>query len=227
MLDLNQITALHARCTETWHREPLDNPYAGVLALVCDQFRFNYLLWHEEDRARCPQASDATIAAVKRSIDKLNQQRNDAIEQLDDWLGAELARRGVAPPDGAPQNTETLGSTIDRLGILALRIYHLREQLERPEAGPAHRERVGQKLYVATLQLDDLTRSAQQLADDLTAGRKRHHTYRQLKMYNDPALNPYLAGQASRAGHTPSGLVPTRVGREIAAAVETDLLPAK
>ncbi len=221
MLDLNQITALHARCTKLWHREPIDNPYAGVLALVCDQFRFNFLLWHEEDRARCPQASDATIAAVKRSIDKLNQQRNDAIEQLDDWLGAELAHRGIAPPDGALQNTETLGSTIDRLGILALRIYHLREQLERPDATPAHRERVGQKLYVATLQHDELSRSAQELAGDLAAGRKRHHTYRQLKMYNDPALNPYLAGQA------PSGLGPTRLDREIVAAVETELLPAK
>jgi hypothetical protein len=221
MLDLNQITALHARCTKLWHREPIDNPYAGVLALVCDQFRFNFLLWHEEDRARCPQASDATIAAVKRSIDKLNQQRNDAIEQLDDWLGAELAHRGIAPPDGALQNTETLGSTIDRLGILALRIYHLREQLERPDATPAHRERVGQKLYVATLQHDELSRSAQELAGDLAAGRKRHHTYRQLKMYNDPALNPYLAG------HAPSGLVPTRLDREIVAAVETELLPAK
>jgi hypothetical protein len=192
MLDIRQITALHEACVARWHHQPLDNPFDGLLALVCDQLRFNFLLWHEEDLARSPAASDAEIARVKRHIDRLNQQRNDFIERLDDWLAAELALIGVAAAAGAPLNTETLGSTIDRLGILALRIYHLREQLDRPDASDLHRERVGQKLYVATLQHDDLARSAQELADDLLAGRKRHQTYRQLKMYNDPTLNPSI-----------------------------------
>ena len=174
------------------HQQPLENPYDGFLAIVCEQLGFNFRLWHEEDKARSPTASDAEIAAVKRAIDKLNQQRNDWIEKLDDWLTADLARRGVQAADDAPQNTETLGSTIDRLSILALRIYHLAEQQGREGATAEHREAVARKLAIALAQHDDLSRSAQQLADDLATGRKRHKTYRQLKMYNDAALNPYL-----------------------------------
>jgi hypothetical protein len=85
-----------------------------------------------------------------------------------------------------------LGSAIDRLSILALRIYHLNEQVERADASPTHRESVARKLVIALAQHGDLSRSAQELADELFAGRKRHKTYRQLKMYNDPSLNPYL-----------------------------------
>ena len=192
MFSLAEITQLHADCTSRWHAEPLDNPHAGFQGLVCEQLQFNFRLWHEEDKARSPSASDAEIAAVKRAIDKLNQQRNDWIERLDDWITAELARRGIAAPDSAPQNTETLGSTIDRLAILALRIYHLAEQRDRADASAEHRESVARKLAVADAQHADLTRSAQQLADDLLAGRKRHKTYRQMKMYNDATLNPYL-----------------------------------
>jgi hypothetical protein len=197
MLEIRRIIALQEACVARWHHEPLDNPFDGVRGLVCRQLGFNFLLWHEEDLARSPTASDAQIAAVKRRIDRLNQERNDFIERLDDWVAAELVLMEVAPASGAPLNTETLGSVIDRLGILALRIYHLREQLERVDASDEHRERVGRKLYIATMQHDDLARSAQQLADDLLAGRKRHQTYRQLKMYNDPALNPYLQQAAA------------------------------
>jgi hypothetical protein len=192
MLDLRRVVALQEACVARWHERPPDNPCDGFLEVVCDQLQFNFLLWHEEDKARDPAAEDAEIARVKRTIDRLNQQRNDAIERLDEWIAAELSRREVSADLQAPLNTESLGSTIDRLGILALRIYHLREQLDRTDATDAHRECVGRKLYVATVQHDDLTRAAQALADDLLAGRKRHQTVRQLKMYNDPALNPYL-----------------------------------
>jgi hypothetical protein len=198
MFSLAAVTTLHQDCIARWHSSPIDNPYSGFLAIVCEQLSYNFQLWHEEDKARSPAASDAQIAQVKRAIDKLNQRRNDWIEKLDDWITEELGRLGtVAPPD-APQNTETLGSSIDRLAIISLRIYHLAEQLQRSDATDDHRESVGRKLAVALVQRDDLQRSAQQLADDLAAGRKRHKTYRQLKMYNDPALNPYLykAGQA-------------------------------
>src|SRR5262245_49505701 len=192
MISLAEIAAVHRDCIRRWHEQPIDNGSAGWLGLVCEQLSYNFRLWHEEDKARSPSASDAEIAAVKRAIDKFNQQRNDWIEKLDDWLTAELARRGIVAADAAPQNTETLGSTIDRLSILALRIYHLAEQRDRADATPEHRETVARKLGIALAQHEDLSRSAQQLADDLAAGRKRHKTYRQLKMYNDAALNPYL-----------------------------------
>jgi uncharacterized protein DUF4254 len=192
MISLESITGLHRDCIARWHQEPIDNPNDGVMKIICEQLSYNYRLWHEEDKARSPTASDAEIAQVKRAIDKLNQQRNDWIEKLDDWITEELARRNVVAPQSAPQNTETLGSSIDRLSILALRIYHLIEQRDRADASPEHRESVARKLAIALAQHDDLSRAAQQLADDLFAGRKRHKTYRQLKMYNDPSLNPYL-----------------------------------
>jgi hypothetical protein len=192
MISIDDVTGLHQTCVARWHEGPIDNPFEGFLALVCDQFAYNFRLWHEEDKARSPTASDTEIAAVKRAIDRLNQQRNDWIEKLDDWITDELSRRGVAAPADAPQNTETLGSAIDRLSILALRIYHLAEQLQRTDASEQHREVVGRKLSIALAQRQDLSQAAQQLADDLFAGRKRHKTYRQLKMYNDPSLNPYL-----------------------------------
>ena len=192
MISLEAITALHRDCIARWHLQAIDNPYDGFLKVACEQLSYNFRLWHEEDKARSPSASDAEIAQVKRAIDKLNQQRNDWIEKLDDWITEELARSGVTAPAEAPQNTETLGSTIDRLSILALRIYHLIEQRDREGATPEHREGVTRKLAIALAQHDDLSRAAQQLADDLFAGRKRHKTYRQLKMYNDPSLNPYL-----------------------------------
>jgi hypothetical protein len=192
MLSLVEVTQLHRDCIQRWHEQPVDNPYAEFLAVVCEQLSYNFRLWHEEDKARSPTAGNGEITAVKRAIDKLNQQRNDWIEKLDDWITADLARRGVEAAATAPQNTETLGSAIDRLSILALRIYHLVEQRDRPDASPEHREGVTRKLAIALAQHEDLSRSAQQLADDLFAGRKRHKTYRQLKMYNDPALNPYL-----------------------------------
>jgi hypothetical protein len=192
MISLEAVTLLHRDCIARWHQQAIDNSYDGFLRIACEQLSYNFRLWHEEDKARSPTASDTEIAQVKRAIDKLNQQRNDWIEKLDDWITEELVRREVTAPATAPQNTETLGSTIDRLAILALRIYHLAEQRDRPDATAEHREGVSRKLAIALAQHDDLSRAAQQLADDLFAGRKRHKTYRQLKMYNDPSLNPYL-----------------------------------
>lgn len=192
MIDLQQVLQLHEHTVARWHHEPVDSPYTGVLELVCRQHGFNFLLWHEEDIARSPDVSDARIAQVKRAIDRYNQQRNDAIEKIDDWITEQLESRSIRPREGARQATETPGSAIDRLSIISLRLYHLQEQLERQDVDQAHRESVGRKLAICRLQRDDLARSASELLDDIVAGEKRHRTYRQFKMYNDPTLNPYL-----------------------------------
>lgn len=192
MIDVNSVTQLHRDVVLRWHSQAVDNPYDGFLGLVCRQCSFNYLLWHEEDIARSPDVSDAEIARVKRSIDRYNQQRNDAIEQLDDWITAQLAELPIVAQPGARQASETAGSVIDRLSILALRIYHLQEQAERVDASPQHIESVQRKLAIALAQHDDLSQSLAELLEDIFSGRKRHKTYRQMKMYNDPSLNPYL-----------------------------------
>lgn len=198
MIDFSEIARLHYECVIRWHERPIDNPYEGFLALVCTQASFNFLLWHEEDKARCPLASDSEIAQVKRTIDGLNQKRNDWIERLDDAIAQMLVERGVEAKLSAPANTETLGSVIDRLSILALRIFHLGEQLERPDASADHRDSVGARLHLAAAQLESLLVSGQQLADDIFAGRKRHCPSRQLKMYNDAELNPLMFAPRAR-----------------------------
>ena len=192
MIDVNQITDMHRETVVRWHQGEIDNPYSGMLNVACRQHSFNFLLWHEEDVARSPDVGDERIAAVKRAIDGYNQQRNDAIEKIDDWITQYLADREIAADEHARLNTETPGSCIDRLSILALRLYHLDEQLQRDDASPEHIESVENKIAVCLVQHDDLSTSLSELLDDILAGRKRHKTYRQFKMYNDPALNPYL-----------------------------------
>lgn len=192
LFDVAAIMRLQEKLIAEWHVREMTIPYSGLDGVIAEQLKFNFLLWHEEDKARSPTASDAEIAQVKRSIDRLNQQRNDWIERLDQWIAEDLTAQGVVAPADAPLNTETLGSTVDRLGILALRIYHLREQLERPETTDEQRDVARHKLHRALTQQNDLSQAAQQLADDIYAARKRHHLYRQLKLYNDPLHNPYL-----------------------------------
>lgn len=197
MINIQTIIELQSEMVERWHKQPVDNPYQGFLKTVCQQLTFNYQLWHEEDIARSPDVGDSEIARVKRSIDGYNQQRNDWIEKIDDEITKMLKEQGVSPNEDIPLNTETPGSAIDRLAIMALRLYHMGEQLQRTDVDDKHRDSVQQKIAVCLLQQHDLGQSLQQLVDAIFAGEKRHRTYRQFKMYNDPTLNPYLyrAGQ--------------------------------
>jgi len=196
MIDVHAVTELHRATVGRWHQGEFENPYDDFLHLVCEQHHRNYLLWHEEDAARSPDASDAVIAGVKRRIDKLNQQRNDWIERLDDFLVHRTEAWGIRPRPRAKLNTETPGSVIDRLSILALRLYHMEEQVARPEADAEHRARCAEKLAVLRQQHKDLSKSLEELLADIAAGRKRVKVYRQFKMYNDPTTNPCLYNSA-------------------------------
>jgi len=192
MINVNKLTDLHKHLVEKWHEDEISNPYVGMEALVCTQFSFNFQLWHEEDIARSRDVGDEKIAVVKRNIDGFNQNRNDWIEKIDDYISDQLEELGIEAEAGARLNTETPGSVIDRLSILALRIYHMEEQAGRQDATDEHREKAQQKLAVCFLQMDNLSRSLQELIDDIYAGKMTHRTYRQFKMYNDPTMNPYL-----------------------------------
>ncbi len=197
-ISITALADIQTRTVAQWHVSAIVNEWRDFEALVIGNHEINFRLWHEEDQARDPAASDSVIAGVKRRIDQLNQQRSDSIEQLDNAIADALStahalsansHRGAA---ALPMNTETPGSTLDRLSILALRLFHLTEQSQRVEITDPVRERVIRSLQIATQQRSNLIVSSQQLIDDLFTGRKRHQAFRHLKMYNDPELNPAI-----------------------------------
>lgn len=188
---LREINTLHGEMVVRWHAAAPDNPYVDFMGIVCQQHQYNFLLWHEEDIARSPDVPEKRIAAVKRTIDRYNQQRNDWIEKIDESLIQLLAAEAVIPRPDAGLNTETPGSAIDRLSIMALRIYHLDEQLVR-DTDAIHKAKVRERLERCHAQHADLSQSLTELLADIFAGRKLLKVYRQMKMYNDPTLNPYL-----------------------------------
>ena len=197
---IGEIDALLESLVARWHEVEPAHAETELRGRICELHRFNFLLWHEEDIARSPDVTDARIAEVKRAIDRYNQARNDAIEKVDDWLVAELARRGVVPPAGAPSATETPGAAIDRLSILELRRYPMREQVERADASAEHREKAANRMVILDQQRDHLVEAADRLLGEIFAGQRPLRVFRQMKMYNDPAMNPYLykAGTAVR-----------------------------
>ena len=191
-LSVEAIDDLLTYLVARWHEVEPAHDELGLCGRICDLHRFNFLLWHEEDIARSPEVTDARIAEVKRNIDRYNQARNDSIEKVDDWLIGELAARGVQPAVDAPAATETPGSAIDRLSILELRRYHMREQIERADATPEHRAKAAGRLEVLDRQREHLVTAVDRLLAEIFSGQRPLRVFRQMKMYNDPTMNPYL-----------------------------------
>ncbi len=190
----SEIVALHDEWTRTWHVTPpqLDSSSLDTfLGVVCRQHFANFELWHEEDKARTPGAPDAQLAGVKRKIDRINQFRNDLMELCDDLLLGALASHGLPQPD-ARLHSESVGLMIDRLSILSLKIYHTKEEIERHNPPPGHVERNLERLAILEEQRRDLARALDEFWDDVLAGRGAFKVYRQLKMYNEPSLNPCI-----------------------------------
>ena len=188
-----EIAALHDQATAQWHREPSPRLVSGTdfLDVVLAQHRANFDLWHTEDLARSPQATDRDLAEVKRNIDRHNQRRNDLAERCDVLLLASLELQRL-PKAATELHSESPGLMIDRLSILALKLYHTQEEIGRRDAPAGHEERNRERLLLLEEQREDLTDCLDRLWSDVLAGRRRFKIYRQLKMYNDPDLNPAI-----------------------------------
>lgn len=209
MIDAVQITQTQDRATRLWHDHashfevgnyhlslPGDEagtsfPVDGIMASIVAQHRANFDLWHQEDLARDASATAENIATVKHAIDLLNQNRNDLVETIDQTLLCAVPQEHKE----APLNSEPPGLIIDRLSILSLKIYHTREEAQRETATDAHRFRNLARLNILEEQRSDLACCLDTLWKQVLAGERRFKLYRQMKMYNDPQLNPVLYGQ--------------------------------
>ena len=188
-----EIVDLHDRllARADWSKANPAEPAADdVWSSIERNHRCNCRLWVEEDQARRREVPDSEIAANKRNIDGFNQRRNDAIEKIDESLLALLPAQTRS--EDVRLNSETAGAMIDRLSILALKTFHMRIQTERRDAGTEHLETSRARLARLTEQRADLAGCLDALLADCLAGRARFKVYRQFKMYNDPAFNPYL-----------------------------------
>ena len=205
------VIALHDRLLDTagWPQQEPEAPGAPLWQWVQTNHRNNCLLWAEEDLARRQTVADGEIAANKRAIDRFNQARNDATERIDEILLVALqlvdetsartdAPRSTVPP-GARLNSETAGSMIDRLSILALKVRAMREQTVRSDVDEAHREASRGKLERLQQQRFDLGQCLDALIADAMAGRAYFKVYRQFKMYNDARFNPALVAERRTA----------------------------
>ncbi len=169
-----------------------------LAAAITENHLWNELLWLTEDQARRTDVPDRHIVRAKRAIDRYNQRRNDAVERIDEVLMHELARVRLRP--AARLHSETAGAMIDRLSILSLKIFHMHAQVMRHDADTAHLSACSAKLQVLQVQRHDLAGCLGGLLRDAESGTAYFKPYRQFKMYNDPALNPWLSagGTGSR-----------------------------
>lgn len=175
---------------------PIQNPYeAGTIeATLYHKCWIDTVQWHFEDIIRDPQIDPQAALMLKRRIDKSNQDRTDMVEDIDTFFREQY--KDVQVLADATINTESPAWAIDRLSILALKIYHMQEQTERTDATADHLATCRGKLAVLLEQQVDLSSAIDQLLTDIAAGRKYMKVYRQMKMYNDPSTNPVLYGQS-------------------------------
>lgn len=185
------------KCVQYYH--VYDNTDA-VIQNPFEQNSFEHLLyqknwidtvqWHLEDIIREPTINPVTALQIKRRIDSFNQERTDMVEYIDSYFLKKYADVIVQP--GATFNTESPAWAIDRLSILALKIYHMQLEAERPDADEAHRSACHSKLQILLQQQLDLSTAIDELIQEIAEGKKYMKVYKQMKMYNDPSLNPVL-----------------------------------
>jgi hypothetical protein len=204
--DIKRGFDVQTELTAAWHAREvnMEAEYESIMAseqgwkltdIIAAQHFMNYSLWHTEDTARRLDVPAEVIADCKHKIDVFNQKRNNLMERIDVAITDAIAT--LLPPKSEEKyNTETLGMAIDRMSIMALKIFHMREQTQRTDAGSEHVGRCAEKLAQLSEQRTRLRQSILDLIDDILAGRKSISPYFQHKMYNDKSLNPELYGRS-------------------------------
>ncbi len=185
------------RCIADYHvtdhvDAAINNPYeaSSIEGILYVKNWIDTVQWHLEDIIRNPQIDPIEALAIKRRIDKSNQDRTDLVEVIDSYFLDKYKEVKVA--ENAQINTESPAWAIDRLSILALKIYHMQQEVDRPDAAADHKAQCQQKLDILLQQRIDLSTAIDQLLSDIEAGQKYMKVYKQMKMYNDPSLNPIL-----------------------------------
>jgi hypothetical protein len=197
MLAANECYSIFQRSIDDYHvtdnvDAPIKNPYpaGNVEHLLYLKNWIDTVQWHLEDIIRKPEIPATEGIAIKRRIDKSNQDRTDTVERIDDYFLAVF--RHVVPLPQARMNSETPAWLLDRMSILLLKIYHMKEQTERKDASADHIAKCKLKLNVLTEQKNDMRMAFDELLEDITSGMRKFKVYRQMKMYNDESLNPML-----------------------------------
>lgn len=173
-------------------RNPYDAEKELLEHLLYRKCWIDTVQWHYEDLIRDPEINPVSALKLKRQIDASNQERTDMVEFIDSYFLEKY--KGVEPKPGARINSESPAWAIDRLSILALKIYHMREEAEREDATEEHRAKCSEKLSILLEQRKDLSTAIDQLLGDIENGDKYMKVYKQMKMYNDQELNPVLRG---------------------------------
>ena len=171
---------------------PLHNPYPAndLSGLLYHKNWIDTVQWHLEDIIRSPSIHPDELVAIKRRIDQSNQDRTNTVELIDSELYEQF--QTVTPNPQARMNSETPAWLLDRMSILQLKLYHFREQTTRADVSADHRQGAAQKLAILTEQETDLAHCFDELLEDIQNGHRYVKVYRQMKMYNDPTLNPVL-----------------------------------
>ncbi len=193
MIDVELIVELQRHAVAAWHDEIILSKHAFPWKYIEENNHYNFLLWHEEDVARIRDIDPLRMVTAKRNIDRYNQLRNNAIENIDEWI---LTILHAGSDDMLPMHSETPGMMIDRLSIMSLKRYHMFEETTRPGASAEHIAKCSYKVEVLDEQIEDLAGCLRNVLELLRLGELKFKVYRQFKMYNDPQLNPQLYKRA-------------------------------
>ncbi|MBL7859096.1 MAG: DUF4254 domain-containing protein [Cyclobacteriaceae bacterium] len=203
MLSANACYTIFQKSIDDYHLSdhvdtPIKNSYqeGSFEALLYHKNWIDTVQWHLEDIIRLPDINPTEALQIKRRIDKSNQDRTDMVERVDDYFLDQF--KTVIPKPGTRINSETPAWLLDRMSILMLKIYHMKEQTERKDAGTEHIAKCQAKLSILLEQKTDMQLAFDELMEDIGQGNRRFKVYRQMKMYNDASLNPMLYNKSDK-----------------------------